>query len=889
VLVAAAGRLVVADATAAAGGGGAIVVDYPAEGSIFPPDMEAPTFLWRDPATKAATWRVEVTFADGSSALEATSAGEPMRLGELDPRAIGPTNEPPKLTPEQAAAHTWKPDAAAWAAIKAHSVGAPATVTFSGADPARPGEALSRGQVRIETSSDPVGAPIFYRDVPLMPSAGRTGVIQPLATDKVSLIAWRLRSVSEPASRVLLTGMHTCANCHSFSRDGRTLGMDLDGPKNDKGVYALTAVQPQTTIRNQDVIAWSSFRSKLGNQLRVGFMSQVSPDGRRVVTTIKPRVSAEDAAAAGRPLSRQQLLPLYYVSNFPTYRFLQVFYPTGGILVWYDRASGELRPLPGADDPRYVQANATWSPDGRSLVFCRAEARDPHPPGRPLATFANDPNEVQVQYDLYRIPFDDGRGGTPEPIRGASANGMSNSFPKISPDGRFIVYVQAKNGLLMRPDSQLYIVPVEGGTPRRMRCNTPLMNSWHSFSPNGRWLVFSSKSRSPYTQLFLTHVDENGNDSPAILIENSTAANRAVNIPEFVNVPYDGFQKILTPAADFYQQFNLASELTERGKWAAAVLAWKKAMLLNDADDRAHNSYAVALASSGRLEEAIPHFERAIALNPEYDEAQNSFGTALMSAGRIDEAIPHFERAIALNGENAESQSNLGVALAHEGRLEPALAHLERAVALDPDYLGAQANLGGALMQKGELSRAIPHFEKAVALDGSSAALRTSLGFALLSEGRGDDAYLQFVKAADIDPRSVAAHEGLGSVQYYVRGNTREALAQWRRVLQLQPDHVPVMVQAAWALATSKDPALRGGQEALTLAGRAVRASGSREPTALDALAAAYAELGRFGAAARTAEQALARAREQGNAELAQAVSARLALYQDKKPFRERF
>ena len=71
-----------------------------------------------------------------------------------------------------------------------------------------------------------------------------------------------------------------------------------------------------------------------------------------------------------------------------------------------------------------------------------------------------------------------------------------------------------------------------------MRCNTPLMNSWHSFSPNGRWLVFSSKSRSPYTQMFLTHVDENGNDSPAILIENSTAANRAVNIPEFVNVPY---------------------------------------------------------------------------------------------------------------------------------------------------------------------------------------------------------------------------------------------------------------------------------------------------------------------------------------------------------------
>jgi len=45
------------------------------------------------------------------------------------------------------------------------------------------------------------------------------------------------------------------------------------------------------------------------------------------------------------------------------------------------------------------------------------------------------------------------------------------------------------------------------------------MNSWHSFSPNGRWLVFSSKSRSPYTQMFLTHIDAEGRDSPAILID----------------------------------------------------------------------------------------------------------------------------------------------------------------------------------------------------------------------------------------------------------------------------------------------------------------------------------------------------------------------------------
>ena len=112
---------------------------------------------------------------------------------------------------------------------------------------------------------------------------------------------------------------------------------------------------------------------------------------------------------------------------------------------------------------------------------------------------------------------------------------MSNNFPKVSPDGKWIVFVQNKTGVLMRPDSELYIVPAQGGMARRLNANQPLMNSWHSFSPNGRWLVFSSEEPVPYTRSsYLTHIDENGNDSPAILIENTTAANRAVNIPEFV-------------------------------------------------------------------------------------------------------------------------------------------------------------------------------------------------------------------------------------------------------------------------------------------------------------------------------------------------------------------
>ncbi|MGD0774524.1 MAG: hypothetical protein ABSC05_17055, partial [Candidatus Solibacter sp.] len=98
-----------------------ILIDYPADGSVFPPDMAAPTFLWRDPAPGAVSWRIDVSFADGSAAIHVAAKGERMRLGEIDPRCVAPTNQPPSLTPQQAAARTWIPDPADWAAIKKRS------------------------------------------------------------------------------------------------------------------------------------------------------------------------------------------------------------------------------------------------------------------------------------------------------------------------------------------------------------------------------------------------------------------------------------------------------------------------------------------------------------------------------------------------------------------------------------------------------------------------------------------------------------------------------------------------------------------------------------------------------------------------------------------------
>ena len=462
----------------------------------------------------------------------------------------------------------------------------------------------------------------------------------------------------------------------------------------------------------------------------------------------------------------QDLSRNYYVENFKDYRFLQVFYATRGVLTVYDRTTGQRHSLPGADDPRYVQTNAAWSPDGKYLVFARAEGKDAYPEGRKPAEYANDPNETQIQYDLYRIPFNDGRGGQAEPIAGASRNGKSNSFPRISPDGRWIVFVQARNGLLMRPDSQLYIVPAAGGVARRMRANTPLMNSWHSFSPNGRWMVFSSKARSPYTQMYLTHIDEEGNDSPAILIENSTAANRAVNLPEFVNIPPGGLLKIEAPAAEFYTRFDRAWEVAQKGQPEAAAAAWRSALELNPDDARANNNLGFALARLGKLDEAIACWETALRSNGEFLEVRVNLARAL------------------------ETQA---VATLQKGSVDEALPRLRRAVQLNPNDAGNQYNLGLALLRKSSFDEAIAQFRKALALDPRDAQAHNDLGVALSLKRRFDEAVAQFREAMAADPQFAQAQSNL-----------------------------------AWLLATSPEAAVRNGAEALQLAAKAVDLSHGR-------------------------------------------------------------
>jgi len=700
---------------------GQLDIRYPLDETLFPPDIVAPTFIWSDETRGVGEWQVMLDFEDEDGTLQ---------FSTTEPR--------------------WRPSEEDWAEIKRRSTAHEAEVRIVGIN--AQGDTTSKASVRMRTSNDPVGDSIFYREVPLP-------FIK--AVQDPSRIRWRFGSVSSVEQPpVVLEDLPVCGNCHSFSGDGSVLGLDVDYG-NDKGGYAILPVSPDMVLNDEKIISWSDYEKDDG-EATFGLLSQVSPDGRYVISTVKDRA--------------------VFVAT-PGIEFSQLFFPIKGILVVYDTVTKTYKPLPGADDPAYVQSNPTWSPDGKSIVFARTRVyqKDSIADASEILLDENDVPEFiedkePFKFDLYRVPFNEGRGGKAEPIKGASHNGMSNFFAKFSPDGKWIVFTQAENYMLLMPDSELYIIPAAGGEARRLRANTPRMNSWHSFSSNGHWLVFSSKANTAYTQLFLTHIDEHGESTPPVVLDRFTGNYGAANIPEFVPLPADAIAMIKEQFLDAYSFLRAGMANERTGNYPAAVKAYERGLAVEPENVELLNSLGFALFQQGKSEEAVSALEKALKIDPKHWKAHNNMALASIDIGEFEMAEAHYRESLALEPQ-AAIYNDLGYVLEKQGMPEDAADAYRKSVELDPKSATAHYNLAASLARTGEFAEAETHFRTVIEMEPSTQAY-TGLGMVQWQQGRADEATASLRSAIQLDPKNAAAHEALAQVLQRL-GRKDEALREF--------------------------------------------------------------------------------------------------------------
>lgn len=265
---------------------------------------------------------------------------------------------------------------------------------------------------------------------------------------------------------------------------------------------------------------------------------------------------------------------------------------------------------------------------------------------------------------------------------------------------------------------------------------------------------------------------------------------------------------------------------------------------------------APALAQDVRrkaLSDDLAAYTKLLQADPDNPLRHDAVGGLYFDAGQVDNAIAHYTASLRLNASSASTHYNIGIALAARGRREDAIAHFEQALRLDPAYAQAHNNLGALLFVTGRRSDALEHFRRAIELRPDNVEARTNAAALLASEGRA-----------------------------------AEALVHYRAALAMRPNDARALAGAAWIQATAADASLRNGDEAVTLAERATGSTKPPDLGSLDALAAAYAEVGRFDEAVKVAEAANVQAQQSGLSDMAAKFLERAALYRQHRAYRVR-
>ena len=203
-------------------------------------------------------------------------------------------------------------------------------------------------------------------------------------------------------------------------------------------------------------------------------------------------------------------------------------------LVLYDIDKNELIPVDFPDKEKYMDTYPEWSPDGKMMYFCRAPRLEEVYDYR------------QTRYDLYRLAFDPEtrKFGNAELVFNAAAKSKSVSFPRVSPDGKFLVMTFQDYGCfpIWHKETDLISLNLKTLEAERLDLNSDYPESYHSWSSNGRWLLFASRRDDGLTtRPYIAFIDENGKSGKPFIVPQKDPEFydiflKSFNLPEFSNV-----------------------------------------------------------------------------------------------------------------------------------------------------------------------------------------------------------------------------------------------------------------------------------------------------------------------------------------------------------------
>lgn len=203
-------------------------------------------------------------------------------------------------------------------------------------------------------------------------------------------------------------------------------------------------------------------------------------------------------------------------------------------VVVYDVNKHEIFTSPLLNRKAAFETFPTFSPDGKTLYFCSANSVS-----MPLGY-------KEVKYSLCSLSFDPDTqtfGNTVDTLFNARTQQKSVSFPRVSPDGKFLMFTLSDYGnfSIWHRESDLYLLNTSTREITNLEAlNSDDVDSYHSWSSNSRWILFSSRRIDGlYTRLYIAHIDENGKPSKPFLLpqkdpEFYTRFMKSYNVPEFI-------------------------------------------------------------------------------------------------------------------------------------------------------------------------------------------------------------------------------------------------------------------------------------------------------------------------------------------------------------------